>query len=97
LGDCSLIIVAASLPSSEPVVALARASLAARIGEVPLLIISDRPFPPDPVDRIAHLDFPFDIGGLHNSIQDILNREPGLLVDRIKTRPLPLRRELGTA
>ena len=43
-GNCNLIIVAASAESSEPVVALARASLLERIGRVPVLIISDRPF-----------------------------------------------------
>jgi hypothetical protein len=71
--DCDLIIVALSSPCSEPVVALARASLAGTIGHVPLLIISDRPFQPDPADQIAHLDFPFDIETLQLRVSEILN------------------------
>jgi DNA-binding response OmpR family regulator len=80
LGDFDMIVVAMSLPTSEPVVALARASLAGRIGQVPLLIISDRPFHPDLDDQIIHLDFPFDIGGLHDKVKEILQRgsEPSL-------------------
>jgi hypothetical protein len=61
-----------SSPTSEPVVALSRASLAGQIGQVPLLIISDRPFQSDPDDRIIHLDFPFDIDGLHDKVEKIL-------------------------
>jgi hypothetical protein len=71
-GDCHLIIVALSSPASEPIVALAQASLVGRIGQVPLLIISDRPFESDPVDRIAHLDFPFDVDELCCRVQRIL-------------------------
>ena len=79
-GDLDLIVVAMSLPTSEPVVALARASLAGRIGQVPLLIISDRPFHSDLDDQIIHLDFPFDIDGLHDKVKEILQRvsEPTL-------------------
>ena len=74
VGDFDLIVVAMSSPTSEPVVALARTSLAERIGQVPLLIISDRPFHSDPDDQIIHLDFPFDIDGLHDKVQEILQR-----------------------
>jgi DNA-binding response OmpR family regulator len=81
VDDFDLIVVAMSSPTSEPVVALARASLAGRIGEVPLLIISDRPFHSDPHDQIIHLDFPFDIDGLHDKVKEILQRvsEPTLM------------------
>ncbi len=72
VGDFDLIVLAMSLPTSEPVVALARASLARRIGQVPILIISDRPFYSDPDDQITHLDFPFDIDRLHDTIEAIL-------------------------
>lgn len=75
-GDFDLIVLAVSLPASEPVVALARASLADRIGRVPLLIISDRPFDSDPDDRITHLYFPFDIDRLHNKVRELLHGEP---------------------
>jgi hypothetical protein len=71
-GDCDLIVVAVSSPNSEPVVALARASLGGRIGQVPLLIISDRPFDSEPEERIVHLDFPFDINRLHDKVEEIL-------------------------
>jgi hypothetical protein len=72
VSDFDLIVVAMSSPTSEPVVALYRASLTGRIGQVPLLIISDRPFHSDPDDRIIHLDFPFDIDGLHDKVEEIL-------------------------
>ena len=72
VGDFDLIVIAMSSPTNEPIVALARASLAGRIGQVPLLIISDRPFYSDPDDQIIHLDFPFDIDGLHDKVKEIL-------------------------
>jgi DNA-binding response OmpR family regulator len=75
LGDFDLIVVAMSSPSSEPVVALARASLTRQIGRVPLLIISDRPFLSDPDAQIIHLDFPFEIDRLHNKVKAILQRD----------------------
>jgi len=75
MDDFDLIVVAMSSPTSEPVVALARASLAGRVGQVPLLIISDRPFHSDPDDQIIHLDFPFDINGLRDKVQEILQRD----------------------
>jgi hypothetical protein len=74
-GDCDLIIVATSSPTSEPVVALAKASLTERVGQVPLLIISDRPFDPDLDAQIAHLDFPFSLGELHSAVQELLPKE----------------------
>ena len=81
VGDFDLIVVAMSSPTSEPFVALARASLAGRIGQVPLLIISDRAFHSDVDDQIIHLDFPFDIDGLHDKVKEILQRvsEPTLM------------------
>jgi hypothetical protein len=67
-----LIVVAMSSPASEPVVALSRASLCGRIGQVPILIISDRPFDSRSDDRIIHLDFPFDINRLRGKVAEIL-------------------------
>jgi len=72
VGDFDLIVVAMSSPTSEPVVALSRASLTGQIGQVPLLIISDRPFQSDLDDQIIHLDFPFDIDRLHDKVEEIL-------------------------
>lgn len=75
-GDFDLIVVAMSSPTSEPVVALARASLARRIGQVPLLIISDRLFRSDPEAQIIHLGFPFDIDRLQDKVRELLQKEP---------------------
>jgi DNA-binding response OmpR family regulator len=74
-GDFDLIVVAMSSPGSEPVVALARASLVERVGKVPLLIVSDRPFDSDPGDQIIHLDFPFDIDRLQSKVRELLRGE----------------------
>lgn len=70
--DFDLMVVALSSPRNEPIVALAKASLAGQMGRVPLLIISERPFRPDPSGRIAHLNFPFDVRGLYCKVQEIL-------------------------
>lgn len=75
VGDFDLIVVAMSSPTNEPVVALAKASLAGLIGQVPILIISDRPFHSDPDDQIIHLDFPFDIDKLYDKVKEILQGE----------------------
>jgi DNA-binding response OmpR family regulator len=72
LGDYDLIVMAMSSPGSEPVVALSRAALGGRIGQVPLLIISDRPFDSDVDNKITHLDFPFDANHLGRVVEDIL-------------------------
>ena len=74
--DCSLIVMATSLPSSEPLVVLAKTSLLGRIGQVPLIIISDRPFRPDEDRRIVHLDFPFRVDELCRTVDELLHREP---------------------
>lgn len=71
-NDIDLIVVAMSSPSNEPVVALARASLGSYIGQVPILIISDKYFQTDLAVQIAHLDFPFVIGMLNDKVNDIL-------------------------
>ena len=76
VGKFDLIVVAMSSPTSEPVVVLYRASLVGQIGQVPLLIISDRPFQSDPDDQIIHLDFPFDIDRLHDKVEEILQGRP---------------------
>jgi DNA-binding response OmpR family regulator len=79
VADVDLIIVAMSSPASQPAAALARASVAGRVGQVPLLLISDRPFHSDSEDQIAHLDFPFEIDGLCNKVEEILleEKKPG--------------------
>ncbi len=74
-NNLGLIVVAMSSPASEPVVALARASLAKQIGQTPLLIISDEPFHSNSDDLIVHLNFPFAIDELHHKVEAILHRE----------------------
>jgi hypothetical protein len=65
-----LIVLGMSSPASEPVVALSRASLVGCVGQIPLLIISNRPFEPE--DRIVHLDFPFDIDDFDATVTRLL-------------------------
>lgn len=72
IGTCDLIVVAVSSPSTEPVVALVRSSLVDRIGQVPLLIISDRPFAAVPEAKISHLRYPFEPGQLRATVEGIL-------------------------
>jgi DNA-binding NarL/FixJ family response regulator len=72
---CDLVIVALSSPASEPIVVLSRASLASRVGQVPLLIISDHPFDPDPECQIQHLDFPFSVDQLCYAVSATLSLE----------------------
>ena len=76
VGDFDLMVVAMSSPTGEPVVALAKASLAKHIGLVPLLIISDKPFSSDLDSRIAHLDFPFDPHAIQDKVRELLRGEP---------------------
>jgi hypothetical protein len=71
-SDVKLIVVALSSPNSEPVVMLSRNALTGYIGQVPTLIISDRPFKAAPRDRIFYLNFPFDIDQLANKVKEIL-------------------------
>ncbi len=67
-----LIVVATSLLCSEPVVMLAQSSLIRQIGHIPVLIISDRPFEPDPDHLLFHQDFPLDAGELCSQVSRIL-------------------------
>ncbi len=73
-NDLDLLVLAISSPSKEPIVELARASLVERIGRVPLLIISDRPFHSEPGEPIVHLDFPFSIDALETKAREVLNK-----------------------
>ena len=73
--DLDLIVVAASSPSSEPVVALARARLAHHIGRIPILLISDRPVAPALDTKIDHLAYPFGINELCEAVREILQTQ----------------------
>jgi hypothetical protein len=73
--DWDLIILALSSFASEPIVALARASFVSQVGQVPLLIISDRAFQSDIPNRIYHLDFPFTARVLVGQVREIIQGE----------------------
>jgi hypothetical protein len=62
-----------SSPLNAPIVALARASLIRRVGQIPVLIISERPFLTDPEVQITHLSFPFNTDKLKESVSRILH------------------------
>jgi DNA-binding NarL/FixJ family response regulator len=76
-GNFDLIVLGLSSPTSEPIVALARASLTRQIGKVPLLIISDRVFESDIEKQIIHLDFPFTVDKLRDKVKTILQAGQG--------------------
>ena len=71
-GDCDLLVVAASSPNCEPVVLLAQAGLAERIGQVPMLIISEQSFYANPETKIDHLHFPFGADELTDKVRELL-------------------------
>ena len=68
----ALVIVALSAYSSEPIVALAQAGLVDRVGQIPFLIISSKPFSPDADHRISHLDYPFSVDDLKHQVDRIM-------------------------
>jgi hypothetical protein len=71
-SNLSLIILVASSPASEPVVALAQAALVEQVGRIPLLIVSDEPFQASPDHLIFHLDLPFDHDELQRQVHNLL-------------------------
>ncbi len=86
--DLDLLVLAISSPSREPILELARASLVERIGQVSLLIISDRPFHSEPGEDIVHLDFPFTIDALESKVRGILDKKAqGEVADRPSSLP----------
>ena len=72
--DLVLIVLALSSVDSEPLVLLSRASLGAQIGQVPILIVSERAFVSDPGDHVFHVDL-HDMDKLCAKASEIL-REP---------------------
>ncbi len=73
-GDFDLIIVATVSPTGDPLSILSRASLLRRVGEVPVLIISERPSSPASDDMITYLNFPFDMDELTRTVKGILDK-----------------------
>ncbi len=67
-----LIIMALSEDASEPVVALARASLGHMLNQVPMLIVSNKSFQPHTDAKIAYMEFPFAADQLQKRVGEIL-------------------------
>ncbi|MGC8779559.1 MAG: hypothetical protein ACP5UQ_01720 [Anaerolineae bacterium] len=59
-----LLIVASVSPVSNPLSILYDAALLHCVGQVPILIVSDRPSRPASDDKIIYLNFPFDLENL---------------------------------
>lgn len=71
-SNLGMIILVASLPASEPVVALAQAALVEQVGRIPLLIVSDEPFQASLEHLIFHLNLPFDHDELQRQVHNLL-------------------------
>ena len=72
--QADLMIVATVAPAKDPLALLSRASLLNRVGETPVLIISEQPSRPESDDKITYLNFPFDIDQLSGTVKDILDK-----------------------
>jgi hypothetical protein len=70
--EFGLIIVAPVPPINDPMSMLSRTSLLNRVGQVPVLVISEQPSRPESDDRITYLNFPFDMDDLTDTVADIL-------------------------
>ena len=74
--NVDLMIVAAVSPAKDPMALLSKASLLNRVGETPVLIISEQPSRPESDDKITYLNFPFDIDQLSGTVKGILDKCP---------------------
>jgi hypothetical protein len=72
LADFDLMVVALSSPTREPAEVLTETRLAERVGQIPLLVISDRPFEPMSGGQIIHLSLPFDVDEFHDKLRELL-------------------------
>jgi hypothetical protein len=72
--EFDLIIVAPVPPIRDPMSILSRASLLSRVGQVPILIISEQPSRPESDEKITFLNFPFDMDDLTDTVAGILER-----------------------
>jgi hypothetical protein len=71
-----MIVVVASVLSSEPAKMLYEASLLKYLGHVPLLIVSHKPCYAEASDRMYHLSFPCDQSALYERVRSILREQP---------------------
>jgi hypothetical protein len=75
VDNLALIIVAiSSVSKGEPLVSLFNTALINQVGQIPILIVSDRKFDSDHEGQIFHLDFPLDVGELCHRVQTIVDR-----------------------
>ena len=77
-ADLELIVLALSSALSDPVAVLSRSSPGKGIRQVPVLVISERAYPPDPGRKIFCVDFPFDPHKLCAKAKEILNGQAPL-------------------
>ena len=73
--DPLLIVLALSSADSEPSMLLSRASLGAKVGQVPVLIVSERAFSSYPGDNVFHVDFPYNPQTLCDMVSEIVRKE----------------------
>ena len=71
-----LVILAISTVTEDPMVALSRVSLDRQIRRIPVLVISNGPFHPNPDHRIFHLGLPFDFDEFSEQVHILLASEP---------------------
>ncbi len=76
VGNIDLMIVATVSPTCDPMSLLFRASLLGRVGEVPVLVISEQPSRPESDGMITYLNFPFDMDELTHTVREILDKRP---------------------
>jgi hypothetical protein len=76
--DLLLIVLALSSADSEPFVLLSKASLGATIGQVPILIVSERAFSSDPGNNVIHMDFPYNPQTLCDRASEIVRKESAI-------------------
>lgn len=67
-----LIIIAVSSSEMEPITLIAKASLKSHMGEIPILVVSNRPFNSDLDNLIYHHDFPFNSALFRDRVLDLL-------------------------
>jgi len=80
--EFGLIIVAPIPPISDPMSMLSRTSLIDRVGQVPVLVISEQPTRPQSDDKITYLNFPFDMDDLTDTVAEILDNRRSAKTER---------------
>ena len=75
VGSIDMIVVVASILSSEPAKMLFEASLLKYLGQLPLLIVSHKPCHAEASDRMYHLSFPCDKSVLCERVRSILREQ----------------------